>query len=143
MKITSLFSRIPNESPKIGENSTGNNDDQTPNSKSFSSPDIIPPSPVLEKKKKIKAKRSLSYAKVDDKLKENPSLLQTHKLIDPIPKETLDLVTKTPDIPKEVKSDFDNESFDCTESFTSTICEETDFCSDLYFDDWNDSPIQK
>lgn len=121
-----------------------NNGDQTPKSQSFSSPDIIPPSPVLEKKKKIKAKRNLNYVKVIEVEREDKStLLQTNEVIIPIPKETLNLVMKTPDNPDEVKSEIDSQSFNCTESIASTNCDETDFCSDLFFDDWNDSPAQK
>lgn len=144
MKITSLFSRVLDESPKNSKINLDNTDGQTPKSQSFSSPDIIPPSPVLKKKKKIRAKRSLNYVKVNDvEREEKTTLLHTHEVIIPIPKETLNLVTKTPDNPEEVKSEIDSQSFDCIESIASTNCDETDICSDLFFDDWNDSPAQK
>lgn len=69
MKITSLFSRISHVS---ADTVTENNGNKTPmsDSKTFcspvSSPDFIPPSPVLVKKKAIKAKRSIIHSLVDD-----------------------------------------------------------------------------
>lgn len=94
MKITSLFSRISYGSTKTV---TENNSDKTPipNSKTFSnpvsSPDIIPPSPVLKKKKTIKAKRSIIRLLVDD-------VIQTAKTTIPqnnsVPENTIDVTTK-------------------------------------------------
>lgn len=125
-----------------------NNDHRTTNSQLFtspvSSPDIVPPSPVLKKKKANKAKRSLSKVLVDvfDKnaSKDKSTSLQT--TCDPIcPQKTSVELNLTTGCTSNLKKDdyIDSQSTIGTESLTSTIiCDETDYCSDLYFDDWND-----
>lgn len=133
MKITSLFSRISHGSSK---SKTENNDGKTPNMKPslspVSSPDIIPPSPVL-KKKSIKAKRSLNCVLIDDIDLKNES---TNNVI--LPKKTLDLATKSPGNSKADDHDIDSQSCNGTESMASTICDDTDFCLDMFPDDWTE-----
>lgn len=159
MKITSLFSRISHGSTKT---ITENNGDKTPipDSKMFSSPvsspDLIPPSPVLEKKKakNIKAKRSIIHLLVDDVIQtaEMPisqKISVPEKTIDVTIKnpnkskanncdiDKLDFTTKSPDKSKADDNDVDYQSCIGTESMTSTICDGTDY-SDMIFDDWID-----
>lgn len=136
MKITSLFSRIPNES---SETKKQNNDSSPPNSKSFSSPDVIPPSPVLGKKKAIKAKRSLNSVLIDDDVGHRNKLTDDKRNSGNIfPNETLISTPKITEPHKIDNDDIDSQPCDGTESMASTICDETDFCSDLVFDDWID-----
>lgn len=137
MKITSLFSRVSHGSSQTVEEN--NDDDKTPKSKSFSSsissPDIVPPSPVFEKKKTIKAKRSLNRVLVNNvEPKDNINILQKNSL----PLKSIKLITKSPTKTKEEDHGIDSQSCNGTESLASTIGDETDFCSDLYFDDWDD-----
>lgn len=141
MKITSLFSRVPHRSC---ESIAGNDEDNhspkpKPFSDSVSSPDIIPPSPVLEKKKPVKAKRSLNPALVDDGSNEPEKLIisQTND-VQVLPKKTLDFIVQSPDKSNEYDHNVGSQSCTGTESMASTICDETDFCSDLTFDDWID-----
>lgn len=134
MKITSLFSRMTNES---SETRKQNNDCNSPNSNSFSSPDVIPPSPVLEKKKSIKAKRSLNSVLIYDSVDHKNKLTDSKQnSVDIFPSETLNLTPKTTE--HKIDDDFDSQLCDGTESMASTICDETDFCSNLVFDDWID-----
>lgn len=139
MKITSLFSRISSGSSKP---KTENHNDKSLNMKSLpspvSSPDIIPPSPIM-KKKSIKAKRSLNCVLIDDIDLKNKS---TNNIILPKvihSKNTLDLASKTIENSKVDDHDVDSQSCYGTESVASTVCDDTDFCSDLLLDDWNDS----
>lgn len=111
MKITSLFSRISHGSTK---STTENNGDKTPipDSKTFSSPasspDLIPPSPVLEKKKAIKAKRSIIHLLVDD-------VIQTAKIAvsqkNSVPEKTIDVTTKNPNKSKANNCDINKLDF--------------------------------
>lgn len=110
MKITSLFSRITHVS---SDTVTENNGNKTPisGSKTFSSPvsspDFIPPSPVLEKKKAIKAKRSILHSLVDD-------VIHTAKLnisqTKSVPEKTFDVTKKHLD--KSKVDDYDVEKLD-------------------------------
>lgn len=139
MKITSLFSRIPQESSTTIDESHGV---KTPTPKSVfspvSSPDIILPSPVLEKKKATRAKKSLNRLLVDNvEINNKLTISQTHS-VELVSKKTLDISTKSPENLKEDDYDADGQSCYGTESMASTICDETDFCSDLVFDDWTD-----
>lgn len=137
MKITSLFSRA--SSSKIYAE---NNDGKTPISKYFSSPvsspDIIPPSPVLEKKKAVNAKRSLNYLLGDCVEVINKSTISEINSIELVPKKAIDLPVKSPQKIKEDDFEVDSQSCYSTQSIASTVCDETDFCSDLVFDDWTD-----
>jgi len=144
MKITSLFSRISHSSSKT---ITENSDEKLPRQNSsnisspmsaVSSPDIIPPSPVLQKNRSVKAKRSLNSLLVDNGEHENKLTISQTNSISLVPKKTLDLSIKSPENSKEDNFDVDNQSFIDTESIESTICDESDFCSDLVFDDWVD-----
>lgn len=134
MKITSLFSRI---SHGLSKPEKENNDDKTPNMKSLpspiSSPDIIPPSPVL-KKKSIKAKRSLNCELIDDIHLNNKS---SDNVI--LPKKTLNLSINTTENSKPGDRDVDSQSCNSTESIASKFYDDTDFCSDVFLDDWTDS----
>lgn len=143
MKITSLFTRISHGSSKTNSE----NNDLGTNTKLYtspiSSPDIVPPSPVLEKKKAIKAKRSLNkvLVDVDDKNKSKDKYTNLKTI-------STSLLTQTSDCTLNLNKEddqydcIDSQSINGTESLTSTIiCDETDYCSDLYFDDWNDCSI--
>lgn len=129
-----MFSRTSHESPKT---SIENNVIKTPSIEVLSSPDIVPPSPVMEKKKIIKAKRSLNNVLVNNVQKENPTISQTDGS-SPSIKKTLDLTIQNQKNIKEDFNDIDSQSCTGTESMASTICDEIDFCSDLILDDWND-----
>lgn len=145
MKITSLFSRVSSHGPS--ESVAAGNDDgdnRTPKSKllpsSVSSPDIIPPSPVLEKKKSVKARRSLNPTLVvDGSNEQGRAIVSRTDSVSVSPKKTLDLRSPT-------KSTIDDRCVDSqscstgpeTISQASTVYDETDFCSDLTFDDWDD-----
>lgn len=140
MKITSLFSRASNVSPTT---TTNDNVSTTPTSKSFaspvSSPDVIPPSPVLEKKKSNKAKRSLDRLLAKNVEINVGSTVSKPTAVSAVPKQVLDLITKSPEKPTENGHDVDSQLSSCgTESLPSTVYDETDFCSDLVFDDWLD-----
>lgn len=144
MKITSLFTRIPHVPSKIDPEK---NNDNTPDSKLFSSPvsspDIILPSPLSNKKKSVKAKRSLNKDLVDIELEKskNPPIV-SDSLFPPI--TYLNLTTDCTTNPKEddqhdQQNYIDSQSYNSTESLASTItCDESDYYSDLYFDDWNE-----
>lgn len=142
MKITSLFSRVPQKSPKTLDESHGV---KTPTPKyvfsPVSSPDIVPPSPVLEKKKATRAKKSLNCLLVDNVEVNNELTTSQTDSVELISKKTLDLLTKSPENLKEDDHDADDQSCYGTASMASTICDETDFCSDLVFDDWTDDLI--
>lgn len=137
MKITSLFSRKPSESSETMTEHNKNGSCQTPNSKSFSSPlsspDVIPPSPVLEKKRgPTKSKRCINRVLVDDiEHKDKLTILNT----DPVPhlsNENLDLLTKSTEIPKHDNNDVDSQSFSLdTASVESSY---TEFSSDFLLD---------
>lgn len=136
MKITSLFSRITNESPGTRKQ---NNDCSSPNTKSFSSPDVIPPSPVLERKKTIKAKRSLNSVLINDDVgHKNKLMVSKTNSVNIFPNETSNLTPAITEQHQIDKDAIDSQPCDGTESMASTICDETDFCSDLVFDDWID-----
>lgn len=136
MKITSLFSPVSHGSSQIV---IENNDDKISKSKSFSSPisspDIVPPSPVLEKKKTFRSKKNLNHVLANSaEPKDNLNILQKKTLSFTTIKST----TKSPTKTKKDDRDIDSQSLIDTESLASTICDETDFCSDLFFDDWVD-----
>lgn len=136
MKITTLFSRMTNES---SETRKQNNDCSSPNAKSFSSPDVIPPSPVFEKKKTVKAKRSLSSVLIHDDVGHKNKLTDPKtNSVDIFSNEPLSLTPKITEQHKIDNDDIDSQPCDGTESMASTICDDTDFCSDLVFDDWID-----
>lgn len=136
MKITSLFSRV-SSSEKNAESSV----DKTPISKCFSSPvsspDIIPPSPVLEKKKTVNAKKKLNYLLVGSVEVNNESTTSQINSVEIVPEKSIDLHVKSPNKFKE-EEEVDSQLCCSTQSIASTICDETDFCSDLVFDDWTD-----
>lgn len=129
MKITSLFSSIPLESFKT---STENNDNKpctTPNSKSLSSPtsspDVILPSPVLEKKRATKAKRCISHVLVDD-IEYKDKLTDTHSHFS---KKKLDVSIK--------KSENQNNDVDSQPYSFDTVSlgsPNTEFSSDFFLD---------
>jgi len=137
MKITSLFSRKPPESSETMTEPNKNGPCTTPNSKSFlsplSSPDVIPPSPVLEKKRgTTKSKRCINRVLVDDiEHKDKLTILDA----DSIPhlfNENSDLLTKSTEIPKYDNNDVDSQSFSLdTASVESSF---TEFSSDFLLD---------
>jgi len=145
MKITSLFSRISQgTSETITEN--GNDISPKPNStiisspiSAVSSPDIIPPSPVFNKNRSIKAKRNLNSLLINNEEYKNKLTVSHTSSVSHVSKIVLDLNKKSPENSKEDNYDIDSQSIIGTESMGSTICDDTDFCSDLVFDDWVDS----
>ncbi|XP_050539409.1 DNA replication ATP-dependent helicase/nuclease DNA2 isoform X2 [Daktulosphaira vitifoliae] len=141
IKITSLFSHSSNVMNSIilhknCDDDVVNKKQLSPESQKLSSPDIVPPSPVLLKKKVIKAKRSLnkilSNNIVNDKIK-SPNI-GTHT------KKDLNLSIKNVDNSQEECIDTDYQSFTGTESIASTI-DDVDFCSELFLDDWITSSL--
>ncbi|XP_025208408.1 DNA replication ATP-dependent helicase/nuclease DNA2 isoform X2 [Melanaphis sacchari] len=139
MKITSLFSRIPSESSKtITEYNDKNESCTTPNSKSFtsplSSPDVIPPSPVLKKNKVTKSKKCLNRVLINDiKLKEKEAISNTDT-VSSFPKENLSSTAKSTE-----KRDFDNHDVDSQPYSFDTVSlsiesSSTEFSTDFFLD---------
>lgn len=151
MKITSLFSRISHGPSKT---ITENNDDKSSSSNLtivsspisvVSSPDVIPSSPVVKKNRSVRAKRSLNSVLVDNgEHKDELTICQTDS-VSLVPKKILDIIPKCAENSKGDNYEVDSQTFVGTESLGSTICDDTDFCSDLVFDDWveSSSPITK
>jgi len=137
MKITSLFSRIPPESSETIVECNENGPCTTPNSKSFSSPlsspDVIPPSPVLEKKRgATKSKRSINRDLVD-KIEHKDKLTVLNTDSDPhLSNENVGLFTKSTEIPNHENNDVDSQSYSIdTVSVESSY---TEFSSDFLLD---------
>jgi len=137
MKITTLFSRIPTESSKTITEYNEMGLSTTPNSKSFSSPlsspDVIPPSPVLEKKRGVtKSKRCINPVFVDEnEHKDKLTVLNTHS-VPHFSNENIGLLKKNKEIPKYDNNDVDSQS--CSLDTVSIESSLTEFSSDFLLD---------
>jgi len=137
MKITSLFSRMPLDSSETTIECNENGPCTTPNPKSFSSPlsspDVIPPSPVLEKKRgATKSKRCLNRVLVDEiEHKDKLTVLNTDSASH-LSNENLGSFTKSTEIPNYDNNDVDSQSYSIdTVSAESSY---TEFSSDFLLD---------
>jgi len=137
MKITSLFSRIPVEPSENIIERNENGPSTTPNSKSFSSPlsspDVIPPSPVLEKKRgAIKSKRCINRVLVDEIEHKDKLTVSKTDFAPHFSNENLGLLTKSTEIPNCENNDVDSQSYSIdTVSVESSF---TEFSSDFLLD---------
>lgn len=136
MKITSLFSRISSESSKTITEHNDNGSCTTPNSKSFSSPlsspDVIPASPVLEKKRTTRAKRCINRVLVDAIEHKDKWTILNKDTVSHFPKKNLGLTTKSPGKSYYDNNDIDSQSY----SFDTVSVEDTntEFSSDFFLD---------
>ncbi|CAI6352124.1 unnamed protein product [Macrosiphum euphorbiae] len=137
MKITSLFSRMPPESSETIIECNENGPCTTPNTKSFSSPlsspDVIPPSPVLEKKREAtKSKRCLNRVLVDEIEHKNKLTVLNTDSASHLSNENLGSFTKSTEIPRYDNNDVDSQSYSIdTVSVESSY---TEFSSDFLLD---------
>lgn len=133
-----MFSRTSCISPKVTTENNGGETSKTKPLSPVSSPDIIPPSPVLDRKKGIGTKKKLNYSSaIDVERKEELEISQTSCVSLPL-KKKLDLLSESSKNTKDDNNDVESQSWTGTESMASTICDETDYYSDLILDDWDD-----
>jgi len=133
MKITSLFSRKSPESSETIIECNEKGPCTTSNLKSFSSPDVIPPSPVLEKKRgATKSKRCLNSVLVDEIEHKDKLTVLNKDSASHLSNENLGSFTKSTKIPNYENNDVDSQSYSIdTVSVESSY---TEFSSDFLFD---------
>lgn len=109
----------------------------TPNSKSFSSPlsspDVIPPSPVLEKKRgPTKSKRCINPVLVDDIEHQDKLTVLNTDSVPHFSNENIGLLPKSKEIPKYDNYDVNSQS--CSLDTVSIESSFTEFSSDFLLD---------